>query len=81
MLCRERLEELDISWCRHVSSAALGMLADNCHGLRRLSIWGCSQVDEDFLYGHSNNRLEIIGSVVPSKNVRLEPARVVLVNA
>ena len=37
------------------------MLADNCVALRKLHIWGCSQISEQFLYGHSNDKLEIFG--------------------
>ncbi|DBB02954.1 hypothetical protein WJX77_009284 [Trebouxia sp. C0004] len=58
---RDRLEELDISWCRNVPSEALGMLADNCVALKKLHLWGCSQITEDFLYGHSNDALQILG--------------------
>ncbi len=60
-LYRDRLEELDVSWCRNVPLEALGMLADNCVALKKLHIWGCSQITEQFLYGHSNDALEILG--------------------
>jgi predicted NUDIX family phosphoesterase len=60
-LNRDRLEELDISWCRNVPLEALGMLADNCVALKKLHIWGCSQITENFLYGHSNDALQILG--------------------
>lgn len=44
MQCRESLEELDVSWCRGASEAWLGVLADSCSSLHRLTIFGCSQV-------------------------------------
>ena len=61
MVFRDRLEELDISSCRNVSTEALGMLADNCIALKKLHIFCCSQITEQFLYGHSNDNLEVVG--------------------
>ena len=58
---RDRLEELDISWCRNVPLEALGMLADSCTALKKVQIFGCSQISEQFLYGHSNDALQILG--------------------
>lgn len=43
-MCSDVLEELDLSWCRGVSGPALGMLADSCPKLRKLRLFGCSQV-------------------------------------
>ena len=40
----EVLEELDLSWCRGVSGPAVGLLADSCPNLRKLRLFGCSQV-------------------------------------
>lgn len=60
--CSSTLQELDVSWCRGVSAAGVGYLVDTCRGsLKRLSAWGCTQLDEAFLYGHSNDDLEVIG--------------------
>ncbi|KAK9839587.1 hypothetical protein WJX84_000432, partial [Apatococcus fuscideae] len=59
--CREHLEELDVSWCRGIPAKALGLLADSCPNLTRLQVWGCSQVTPDFLYGHSNESLQVLG--------------------
>ena len=42
--CRESLEELNISWCRGVPEPWLGVLADACTCLRKLTVFGCSQV-------------------------------------
>ena len=44
-VCRESLEELNISWCRGVPEPWLGVLADACTCLRKLTVFGCSQVD------------------------------------
>ena len=38
------LEDLDLSWCRGITGAAVGMLADACPNLRRLRLFGCTQV-------------------------------------
>ena len=76
---RDRLEELDISWCRKVPLEALGMLADNCVALRRLHIWGCSQITEEFLYGHSNDALQILGGKLDTTGP--EAAKAVLIAA
>ena len=59
--CKKTLEEVDVSWCRHVESTSLGVLADSCPLLQRLVVWGCSQIDDTFLLGHSNDALEIVG--------------------
>ena len=61
VLYRDRLEELDISSCRNVPTEALGMLADNCVALKKLHIFCCSQITEQFFYGHSNDNLEVVG--------------------
>lgn len=58
---RDRLEELDVSWCQKVTNTALGLVADSCPNLQRLHLWGCTQIGEPFLHGHSNNHLEILG--------------------
>jgi hypothetical protein len=56
------LQELDLSWCRGVSPGSLGLLADSCRNLKKLVLWGCSQIDgSDFELGHSNNQLVLIG--------------------
>jgi len=56
------LQEVDLSWCRGVSAASLGLLADSCRHLKKLHLWGCSQVDgSDFELGHSNTELVLVG--------------------
>ena len=44
LLRRDSLEDLDVSWCRGVSGAWLGVLTDACANLRRLTLFGCTQV-------------------------------------
>ena len=55
------MQELDVSWCRKLSDEVLGHLVDSCRSLRRLSVWGCSQLTDTFLMGHSNDTLEVVG--------------------
>ncbi|KAK9811364.1 hypothetical protein WJX72_002569 [[Myrmecia] bisecta] len=78
--CRDHLEELDVSWCRNVPSAALGMLADSCPLLQTLHVWGCSQVTRQFLHGHSNDSLRVVGSTLQSAP-ELAHARLALIGA
>ena len=58
---RDRLRELDVSFCRGVTSEALGLVVDSCPGLVRLHLWGCTQVTDVFLDGHGNDNLEVLG--------------------
>uniref|UniRef100_A0A7N0U6Z9 Uncharacterized protein n=1 Tax=Kalanchoe fedtschenkoi TaxID=63787 RepID=A0A7N0U6Z9_KALFE len=55
------LLNLDLSWCRKLTDAALGLVVDSCSSLRLLKLFGCTQVTEVFLNGHSNPKVEIIG--------------------
>ncbi|KAE8653455.1 hypothetical protein Csa_007144 [Cucumis sativus] len=57
----KNLVSLDLSWCRKLSDEALGLIVDNCPSLRELKLFGCSQVTNVFLDGHSNPNVEIIG--------------------
>ena len=59
--CSECLESLDISFCRNVTEASLGMMVDRCSRLRTLRVFGCSQISTRFVHGHSNDELTIIG--------------------
>ena len=59
--CAASLEDLDVSWCRGVTDDGVGLLADSCAQLRRLSIWGCSQLTPRFFRGYSNAQLRIVG--------------------
>eukprot|EP00249_Psilotum_nudum_P017534 c26376_g2_i1 orf=2-2341(+) len=55
------LKLLDASWCRLMSDEGLGYLADSCLNLCELRLYGCTQVTEKFLKGHSNAGLKVIG--------------------
>lgn len=37
------------------------MQVDSCPNLRRLAVWGCTQLTATFLLGHSNEGLEVLG--------------------
>lgn len=56
-----KLVNLDLSWCRNLSDEALGLIVDSCLSLRMLKLFGCSQITNAFLDGHSNPDLQIIG--------------------
>ena len=55
--CKDTLLHLDVSFCRAVSESALGLVADSCASLASLSLFGCSHIGREFLYGHSNEKL------------------------
>jgi len=61
LACKGSLQELDLSWCRGVDAATLGAIADACPALERLELWGCTQADDSFLLGHSNDGLLVVG--------------------
>ena len=58
--CSKSLEELDISWCRDIPEKAVGYLCDSCPFLKKIVMWGCTQLQSRFL-GHTNSNLQIIG--------------------
>ncbi|XP_031106934.1 uncharacterized protein LOC116011672 [Ipomoea triloba] len=58
--CRN-LVSLDVSWCRNLTDEALGLIADSCLSLEVLKVFGCTQITEVFLDGHSNPQVKIIG--------------------
>ena len=60
LLCRE-LEVLDISFIRTFTEDSLGSLVDNCPELKKLSLWGCTQLTRRFFDGHRNDSLIIEG--------------------
>ncbi|CAM6112262.1 unnamed protein product [Calypogeia fissa] len=75
------LEQLDLSFCRSVSDQALGVLADTCEELREIRLFGCTQVTDFFLEGHSNPGLNVIGMPRTFLDVScsaLKPSRKVL---
>lgn len=55
------LECLDLSFCRLVDDECLGLLADACLQLQELKLYGCTQVTDKFLNGHSNLKLKVVG--------------------
>ncbi|RCV31394.1 hypothetical protein SEVIR_6G179200v4 [Setaria viridis] len=59
--CSVRLEALDLSFCRQLTNEALGLIADSCPSLRILKLFGCTQITDFFLKGHSNTSVKIIG--------------------
>lgn len=59
---RDRLKTLDVSFCRQLDDASLGLLADSCPQLKRLALFGCSSATRTFLDGHSNNCLVVDGA-------------------
>ncbi|KAI9123323.1 hypothetical protein K1719_006212 [Acacia pycnantha] len=57
----KKLHTLDLSWCRNVTDHHLGLIVDSCLSLRHLKIFGCTQITEAFMFGHSNREVKIIG--------------------
>ncbi|CAM8970998.1 unnamed protein product [Rhodiola kirilowii] len=55
------LETLDLSWCRNISNEMLGLIVDSCRPLKLLKLFGCTQITEVFLKGHSNPMTRIVG--------------------
>lgn len=60
LLCRE-LETLDVSFVRMFTEDSLGSLVDRSTNLKKLSIWGCTQLGKRFFDGHRNDALVIEG--------------------
>ncbi|XP_047967004.1 F-box/LRR-repeat protein 17-like [Salvia hispanica] len=60
--CSRKLVSLDLSWCRKISNEGLGLIVDSCSSLKMLKIFGCTQINKEFLEGHSNPVVKIIGS-------------------
>ncbi|XP_009604413.1 uncharacterized protein [Nicotiana tomentosiformis] len=59
--CSKNLISLDLSWCRNLANEALGLIVDSCLSLEVLKLFGCTQVTNVFLDGHSNPKVQIIG--------------------
>ncbi|XP_054806024.1 uncharacterized protein LOC129308720 isoform X2 [Prosopis cineraria] len=57
----KKLHTLDLSWCRNFTDDYLGFIVDSCLSLRLLKLFGCTQITEVFLCGHSNREVKIIG--------------------
>ena len=59
--CANSLVALDASFCRGVTENSLGLVADSCHNLEKITVFGCSQITNRLIHGHSNYGLEIEG--------------------
>ncbi|CAN0447822.1 unnamed protein product [Ascophyllum nodosum] len=57
--CSSSLESVDLSFCRRVTDDGLGHLVDASPKMRSMRLWGCTQVGERFLKGHSREELVI----------------------
>ncbi|KAL7592604.1 hypothetical protein Lser_V15G32803 [Lactuca serriola] len=55
------LQSLDLSWCRNMTNEAVGLIVDSCLSLRTLKLFGCTQITNVFLDGHSNEEVKVIG--------------------
>ncbi|KAK2645236.1 hypothetical protein Ddye_020431 [Dipteronia dyeriana] len=55
------LINLDLSWCRLLTNEAVGLIVDSCSSLRMVKLFGCTQITNVFLDGHSNPEVKIIG--------------------
>ncbi|XP_060208591.1 uncharacterized protein LOC132635987 isoform X1 [Lycium barbarum] len=56
-----KLLHLDLSWCRRISDEELGLIVDSCLSLKLLKLFGCTQITDVFINGHSNTVVQIIG--------------------
>lgn len=57
----KKLHSLDVSWCRALTDNAMGLIVDSCLSLRLLKLFGCTQLTDVFLKGHSNSQIQLIG--------------------
>ncbi|XP_022728951.1 uncharacterized protein LOC111284536 isoform X2 [Durio zibethinus] len=58
------LLSLDLSWCRNLTDEAVGLIVDSCLSLRMLKLFGCTQITNVFLYGHSNSKYSAVSSLM-----------------
>lgn len=72
--CSSSLEELDISFCAHVSDKGLGYLVSKLGGqFAKLHVWGLAQLTDEFLDGHDrleDGGLEVVGVWMKKSGVR-----------
>ena len=61
--CKGSLKEIDVSFCCNITNAGLGYLVDKIGDqFESITIWGCAQITEEFLDGHSRfGHLNIMG--------------------
>ncbi|KAF7154730.1 hypothetical protein RHSIM_Rhsim01G0183000 [Rhododendron simsii] len=57
----KELLSLDLSWCRKITNDALGLIVDSCLSLKLVKLFGCTQISDEFLNGHSNSQVNIVG--------------------
>jgi hypothetical protein len=66
------LKDLNVSFCPHVSDKGLGYLVSKVGlQLRKIHIWGCAQLTEEFLDGHARVKdptLNIVGAWIKKGN-------------
>ncbi|GER36060.1 F-box/LRR-repeat protein 2 [Striga asiatica] len=55
------IRSLDLSWCRNLTNEALGLIVDSCSLLEVLKLFGCSQITNVFVNGHSNRQVKLVG--------------------
>jgi len=61
------LQELDVGFCHNITNKGLGYLVEKADSqLETVHIWGCAQINEEFLDGHSRTKnvggLNIVGA-------------------
>jgi Leucine Rich repeat len=72
--CANTLQDLNVSFCGRISNQGLGYLVDSSSSpavLRKLHVWGCAQLSDEFFEGHSrvnDANLEILGAWMKSKH-------------
>ncbi|KAI3908780.1 hypothetical protein MKW98_029330 [Papaver atlanticum] len=59
--CSKNLLSLDISWCRGLNNSALGLILDSYSNLKIFKLFGCTQITSEFVNGHSNKCVQIVG--------------------
>ncbi|XP_024960118.1 uncharacterized protein LOC112500770 [Cynara cardunculus var. scolymus] len=52
---------LDLSWCRNMTNEALGLIVDSCISLKMVKLFGCTQITNVFIDGHSNEEVRVTG--------------------
>jgi hypothetical protein len=66
------LKELNASFCPLISDKGLGYLVSKALQLSTIHIWGCAQVTDEFLDGHSrvgDSSFEVIGAWMKQNRV------------
>jgi DNA repair protein RAD7 len=60
--CATSLTELDMSFCRSVQPEAFGFLLDKCKHLSEVRVFGCSQLTQACVHGHTNESVLVVGA-------------------